>query len=151
MPLKHQRGLTLIEILVSLLVISIGLLGVAGLHAYSLRNNFDALLRSNATAFAADIADRMRANRRVATTTDAYVINLDTTPPALEADSPRATRDLNEWRAAIAAALPSGVGSVAINGTTRVATITIQWGERRSAADDNDGAATMTFVSQTEI
>lgn len=139
---RHQHGLTLVEILVAVLIISVGLLGVAGLHSFSLRNNFDALLRSHASALAGDIADRMRANRQVVLTTPAtYQIALNQSPPTLAADSPTAVRDLNEWRDAVAAALPQGVGSIVVAG--RLATITIQWGERDDAG--------MQFVTVTEI
>ena len=60
---RAANGFTLIEILVTLVIISVGLLGIAGLHSMSLRNNFDALIRSHASALADEIADRMRSNR----------------------------------------------------------------------------------------
>ena len=63
----RQSGMTLIETLVALLVLSIGLLRCrAALQMTSLRNNHAAHTRSQATALAYDIADRMRANRTVA-------------------------------------------------------------------------------------
>jgi type IV pilus assembly protein PilV len=143
---RHRTaGLTLVEILIALLVISVGLLGVAGLHAMSLRNNYDALMRSHASALAGDIADRMRANRAAAA---AYAIELDE-DVVVEADSPIAITDLDEWRKSLADQLPQGNGSVAINAVTRIVTITIQWGERGDK--DNPNPDPVTFITETEI
>ncbi len=77
---KHlNRGFSLIEVLIALVVLAIGLLGLATLQMTSLQFNSDAYLRSQATVFAYDIADRMRINMTgvvagnytVATETDA--------------------------------------------------------------------------------
>lgn len=59
---RDQRGFTLIEILVALVILSVGLLGVASLQVQGLRNNQSAYLRSQATLLAYDMADRMRTN-----------------------------------------------------------------------------------------
>ena len=57
-------GFAMLEVLISILVIAFGLLGLAGLQGFSIRNNHNAYLRGQATLFAYDIADRIRANRR---------------------------------------------------------------------------------------
>jgi type IV pilus assembly protein PilV len=54
------RGFTLVEVMVTLFIIAIGLLGVAGLQLASIRSNQSALLRSQATLAAYALADRMR-------------------------------------------------------------------------------------------
>lgn len=59
---KAQKGFTLIEILVALVILSIGLLGVASMQVQGLRNNQSAYLRTQATLLAYDMADRMRTN-----------------------------------------------------------------------------------------
>lgn len=59
---KHQTGLTLIEILVTLLVMSIGLLGLAGLQATSIKDGLDVSKRSQVTWIANDIIERIRAS-----------------------------------------------------------------------------------------
>jgi len=61
--LKHQTGLSLIESMVALLVISIGLLGIAALQLNSLKQNSSAFWHSQAVLIAHDMADRVRANR----------------------------------------------------------------------------------------
>lgn len=141
----RNAGLTLIEILVALLVISIGLLGVAGLHASSLRNNYDALMRSHASALVAEIADRMRANREAALQpTSDYNTELTETTFTIDANSAVAKRDLRDWKNALAAQLPRGAGSVQIDSATRMVVITVQWGER-------DQSDPVSFVTRTEI
>jgi type IV pilus assembly protein PilV len=57
-----QKGLTLLEILIALVVLSVGLLGIAGMQATGLRNNHAAYTKTQATALTMDMADRIRAN-----------------------------------------------------------------------------------------
>src|ERR1700722_16414086 len=57
------KGFTLVEVLVSLVVLAIGLLGIAKLMLLSSHSNDSAYLRSQATALAYEILDDMRANR----------------------------------------------------------------------------------------
>jgi type IV pilus assembly protein PilV len=58
----QARGYTLIEIMVAIVVLSLGMLGVAGLHLVSLRNAHGSGMRDVATQLAYDMTDRMRAN-----------------------------------------------------------------------------------------
>jgi type IV pilus assembly protein PilV len=60
-PRRHS-GFTLIEVLVTVVVVSIGLLGLAGLQINGLRANMSSEARSKATLMASDIIERMRAN-----------------------------------------------------------------------------------------
>lgn len=59
---RNQKGFTLIEILITVIVLSIGLLGLAGLQISGLRANMSSEARSKATLLANDIAERMRTN-----------------------------------------------------------------------------------------
>lgn len=61
-PPPRQHGFTLLEVLISVLVFSIGLLGVAGLMVLSVRTNHSAYLRTQASFLADSMADRMRTN-----------------------------------------------------------------------------------------
>lgn len=142
-PLNRQRiaGLTLVEILITLLVISIGLLGVAGLHAMSLRNNYDALMRSHASALAGDMIDRMRANRAAVTDGGDYDEIVVGTDVVIEKDSPQATIDVAEWQATLKSQLPGGTGAITID-AAGIVRIEVQWGERSN---------TMSFITETEI
>lgn len=60
--LSRQRGVSLIEVLVSVLIFSIGLVGLAGLLVMATRSNHAAYLRTQVTFLADGMADRMRAN-----------------------------------------------------------------------------------------
>jgi len=59
---RAQRGVSLVEAMVAMLVLSIGMLGIAGLYVESLRAGRSALLRTQAVMLAADMADRIRSN-----------------------------------------------------------------------------------------
>ena len=105
--MKKNIGFTLIEVLVAMLVLAVGLLGLAGLQATSLRNNQSAYNRSQATQLAYDIADRMRANISGKATYTAMLPSAATakstclsTPGCSIADM--ATNDLYEWNCALA-------------------------------------------------
>ncbi len=132
---RSQRGMTLIEALVALLILSIGLLGVAGLQMQALRSNHGAHLRSQATVLAQDIADRMRANRTEALN-GAYSVAIGAVPTG----TTLADLDVAAWKVSLADILPSGDGSVALAGN--IATIRIQWTDRLGAD---------TFDTETEL
>ncbi|MDZ7902174.1 MAG: type IV pilus modification protein PilV [Rheinheimera sp.] len=63
---KVQRGMTMLEILIAVMVLSVGLLGVAGLQTTNLRNSQSAHQRTMAVLLASGMAERIRANRTVA-------------------------------------------------------------------------------------
>jgi type IV pilus assembly protein PilV len=147
----RQNGMTLIEALVALLVLSIGLLGVAALQVSSLRNNHNAHLRSQATALAYDYIDRMRANR-VDAMGEAYDLALADASPS----NPTAIRDIDvaAWLDGLATVLPAGDGAADYDPVTGIALVTITWSERANDVDGDgalDEAATVTFVTSTEI
>lgn len=60
--MKCQKGFTLLEVLIAVLVLAVGLLGFAGLQLSSINNNQEAALQSQALAVANDLTSRMRAN-----------------------------------------------------------------------------------------
>ena len=64
--IKYLNGFTLLEVMIALLILSIGLLGLAALQATSLKINHGALLRTQATFLTYDMMDRLRANRTAA-------------------------------------------------------------------------------------
>ncbi len=59
---RGARGLTMIETLVALVIMSVGLLGIAALHVESVKSARSATLRTKAVALATDMAEKMRAN-----------------------------------------------------------------------------------------
>ena len=66
MPLS-QQGFTLIEVMVAVFVLAVGILGMAGMQAVSVRESQNSIFRSQADILAGDMADRLRANRSDAT------------------------------------------------------------------------------------
>ena len=116
-----SRGFTLIEVLVAMVVLAVGLLGVSGLQVTGLRSNHSALMRSQATLFASDMADRIRANN-VGFTAGDY--NLPTAAATAECGTTTgctpnemADNDMSLWSADIGITLPSGEGIVCIDST----------------------------------
>lgn len=133
MPLKrNQTGTSLIEVLVALLILSIGLLGLAMLQGKSLRVNTDALFRSEATLLANEIIESMRLNT-TGSAKGKYVVS---SKPAVcttctDSDgSKSANRDLIKWYEGQDSVLPSPSSSITLDTTTNVYTITMQWNER---------------------
>ena len=142
--LKNNRGFTLLEVLIALLVLSIGLLGLAALQTTGLRSNQMASMRTQATQIAYDITDRMRANP-VGTTDGNYVVD-NGTHPTITTDctsancstSQLATFDLAQWKDAIVL-LPGGLGEIAQTAADPLThTITIRWDEARTGIDGTD-------------
>jgi type IV pilus assembly protein PilV len=149
-----QSGFTLLEVLVAVLVLSIGLLGLAGLMASSIRNNQSAYQRTQATWLAYDIVDRMRANRDAALA-NGYNTNLGT--PLACAAAPvlagsMAAQDLTGWKTLLACALPAGDGSVLV-ANNRTVTVTVQWNDSRGTgnATGNAGNSAQQFQIQTQL
>jgi type IV pilus assembly protein PilV len=61
--IRYLKAFTLIEVMVSLVIVAIGLLGIAAMHLHSMQGNSGALLRTQASFIANDIATRMRVNK----------------------------------------------------------------------------------------
>lgn len=131
------RGTTLVEILVTVLVLAIGLLGLAGLQGTSLRNNQSAYARTQATNLAYEIIDAMRANVTAARAGN-YNVGYGSAPSA----SGIAQSDLTAWRNRISTLLPSGDGRVTQNGT--IFTIGVRWDDSRGT----EAAQEFTVVTQ---
>lgn len=126
--LRKSGGFTLIEVLISVLVLAVGLLGLAGLQATGLRSNHSAYLRTQASLLAYDIADSMRANR-VSALAGEYNIALGGTAPT---GSAVVATDLTRWLDEIATELPGGQGAVVAGAGTNF-TITVRWNDREAA------------------
>jgi type IV pilus assembly protein PilV len=140
--MKRARGFTLIEVLVALVVLSIGLLGLASLQLSSLRWNHGASLRSQATLLAYDIVDRMRANQ-VAARNGEYDVGYGATGTAGTVSGD----DRIRWKTLLSQTLPAGDGMVErpVNGTTTTFRITVRWDDSKGAED------ALAFVLETQL
>ena len=140
-PFASVKGFSLIEVMIALVIFSVGLIGLAGLQATAVQDNSRSYYRVQANFLAYDILDRMRANIAQAQQ-GRYAIGLGPVPnhtlcygtgvtctPVQIADA-----DLTEWKTALQNTLPSGDGSVAVTGPnpTDPLIITVQWDDDRS-------------------
>ena len=133
---RRQRGASLLEVLIAILILAIGMLGVAAMQAMSLRNSLSALERSQATVQTYAIMDAMRANIADARNNQ-YNLALAADPCAAPAaGGTLATRDLNAWINSLQATLgPSACGAVAC--AANVCEITIRWNDERGTGGDS--------------
>jgi type IV pilus assembly protein PilV len=134
---RRARGVTLIEVLVTMVIVAVGLLGLAGMQVRGLSIQKDAHGRAIATQLASDIADRIRSNVGAAAT---YAF---ATPYAGAYSSPgvdcetaactavqQAQFDFDRWFARVrGGALPGGWARIAQVGTTPAWDVTLMWVE----------------------
>jgi type IV pilus assembly protein PilV len=135
---RMQSGFSLIEVLVSMVVIALGLLGFAGLQAYSVKSNALAMQRSVAAMHAHSIVECMRSNI-------ANIASYDTDVVA-PANSIAGT-DRTNWATNLAGALPGGTGTINV-AAGPVLTITITWNERTSAGEAANRTVSFTTTTQ---
>lgn len=167
--MSRQRGVSLIEVLMAVLIFSVGLIGVAGLLVMATRSNHAAYLRTQVTFLAGNMADRMRANPQAVwngnynessyptSTKQACTSTSACTPAKL------AIRDKYAWSQLLTNLLPgaaakincTGVDGVDYNPSTQLAArppyggnceMTISWSERRMGDASHSDAATQTFA-----
>ena len=154
---QPQAGVSLVESLVALLVLSVGLLGIAGLFVDSVKNSRTALLRTQAINLVSDMADRIRAN---STARDAYQTATYGGAPATHQCAPDATAgggnctiaelaedDLGRWIDAVGATLPGAdqadsavveYAAPANPGQPEQYVITVRWLEPGATVTDDD-------------
>lgn len=123
--MKNTHGFSLVELMVAVLILAVGLIGLAGLQVAGLRSNQVAYYRSIATQLAYDMTDRMKANvvgvqngnynNGAAGTADCKTSMC--TPAEL------AEYDLATWNAALSSKLPNGKGLVCLPSSTTSAPV----------------------------
>ena len=117
----------MIEVMIALLVLAVGLLGLAGLQGMALRENASAGIQTQALYLSNDMLDRMRANRQAALNQD-YDIAIGAAPasPAYEG---MVLGDLTAWKGNLAE-LPGGDGAIDVSGSQ--VTVVVQWTDGKS-------------------
>ena len=132
--MQKQSGATLIEVAVTVLILSTSLLAMATLQTRSLQYNQGAFMRSQANIYAYDIIDRIRINRGAAGNN---VTNYNVDYEGAPGGGGLVASDIDEWRENIERTLPSGKGKIQCNNpasavvTARVCTITIKWSDEQ--------------------
>jgi len=136
---RRQTGFSMVEVMVALVVLAIGLLGIAALYLNSLQSGRTAIYRTQAITLAADLADRIRVNRTAQAAygtlfADAEVVvgTCSTTGGCSDADL--ASTDLSNWKAEVAQQLPNGQGQVVVTlpvaaGEPTNYVVTVRWAE----------------------
>jgi type IV pilus assembly protein PilV len=136
-----ERGFTIVESMIALLVLTIGMLGIAAMYLESLRSSRDALYYTHAVNLAADMADRIRSNRE-AIESYGFVMDTANLPTAPTPDPCRqrgagactpqaeATTDLSEWASSVVGLLPAAQATItAARGLPDQYTIQLAWTE----------------------
>lgn len=145
-------GFTLVEVLVALAVLCVGLLGFASLSLDGLRGSRRALQYTRGTDLAADMAERIRANRGAAA---AYALaeGAVAAAPAVDCDAPGecaaadvAALDLHDWQQEVQAALPEAVTSIVVTvaGSATTCVVTLRW-----TTTDGPAPAVVELVART--
>ncbi len=151
-----QTGITLIEVLATVIVTAIGLLGLAGLQNLSLRLSYDSYLRTQTAFFASDLFDRIRANPQ------GNYDNLNATT-SIRCNLPTANcqpagmmqHDIQTWRARVEDAFPDVNLTLNTNAPDNdTYTVTFRWdsrtddGNNQSASGGDDNRQTFTYTSR---
>ncbi|WP_198262664.1 type IV pilus modification protein PilV [sulfur-oxidizing endosymbiont of Gigantopelta aegis] len=148
---KASAGLTMIEVLVAVVILSIGLLGVAGLQVTGMRNNNSANLRTQASILASEFGDILRSNKTAVDAGD-FDGPFDTSNLSISVEpncrtingtcstTEMADTSIVDWGTDVAARLPDGVGTTARTGD--IFTVTITW------LDDRNNNATVAFITE---
>ncbi len=132
--IKRVGGFTLVEVLVALIILSVGMLGIAGLYVHSMQAGRTSIFRHHAVTLAGDVADRIRANPRALIAYSQAGANnncvnggIDCTPPQMAAN------DIDLWDQQAADTLPNGTVAVVftagVGGLPPTYQITVAWDE----------------------
>jgi type IV pilus assembly protein PilV len=140
-----QCGVGLIEVLVTLLILSTSLLALGAMQTRSLQFNQGAYFRSQANIFAYDILDRMRVNVVNIDAYDSDLLHVDEAEAPVLA--PLAAADLHAWRRNISAELPNGKGGIECD-AAKICTLTIEWDELNSTGNDAENKTTFTYSAR---
>jgi type IV pilus assembly protein PilV len=104
MMMRKQKGFSMVELLISVVIMSIGVLGMAGLQIISMQQNRSALLQGEAMFIANDILDRIRANPSTgyggAAITDAPGVTTDCVGNTCT-EAEMAAYDIAQWQCSI--------------------------------------------------
>ena len=164
---KYTQGFSLLEVLIALVILAMGMLGIARMLLITHKSNSSNYIRQQAVQSAYDILDRIHANRAAALSGNYGVSNLvaNGTPTAPGAPSTNcsssictstqlATYDTWYWLANDVTQLPNGCGSIstAVSGLNTVVTVTVQWDD--SPAQKMLGTTNPTpsqFILQSEL
>ena len=154
--IRKDNGFSLIEILITLVILSFGLMGLAFLQINAMQLNHGAYLRTQIEVLTYDMVDRLRANRTEAMSSANYQLTLSTEPPTPSincntancSESQMAEFDLYEWREYLSNNLPQGKGAISyvvMADGGRLYTIDIKWLANRSVTVTDSSSFSSRF------
>lgn len=141
---SNQRGISLIEVLVTVVILAFGLLGLAGLQMTGVRNNHTAYQRTQASSLTYEIMDRIRANPTGAGANN-YLINVSSSLPASPSAPSKncydstctpaelASADLSQWYVEVTDRLPGGAARIMLSATvpTNIYEVQVFWNSNK--------------------
>lgn len=138
--LEKINGFTLIEVLIAMVIMSVGMLGIAGLYVTSMQAGRTSILRHNAVTLAGDVADRIRANPRAAASYALADAGVPSTCVALATNCTRdemAANDIYLWSQQARDTMPNGTVAIVFNNGVAPPTyqITVSWTEPGESPD----------------
>lgn len=142
---RRQRGLSLIEVLIAMLILAIGLLGIAAMQAITLRNSQSAFDRTQAVVLSYAMLDRMRANASAAR---AGSYNLSETCTAPTTTTTLIQNDQRQWIQELRSTMGDATTTCGtISCAASVCTITVKWNDSRATS----GLAAQTITTTSRI
>ncbi|WP_442874081.1 type IV pilus modification protein PilV [Delftia sp. CH05] len=165
-PFRRQRGLTLIESLVAIVVAALGILGILGTQMRTLTDTQTTVRRGQAIRLIEDLSERLKVNPNALSGFSAYVSNFGTTPspgdcaiaPCDRADL--AAYDLGIWKQAVKDSLPLGQANIFLapgestDANRRQIGVMIAWRENErdlSGSDDDNKKAYKDNIDATKV
>lgn len=138
---RSGGGFSLVEVLVALVILAIGISGIAMLLTHTLLTTRVTVTRTHAYSLNADMAERIRANRQALSGYAGTATDHDCEQRALSAPCTaiqRAEQDLFDWSTATTALLPGGNGRIVVDEAASPATVTVTlaWSEPGAKPDN---------------
>ena len=163
---RNTHGFTLIEVMIAMLVMSLGMLGIASTLITAVRSASSNYLKQQAVQYTYDIADRMRSNFILAkdpTAANPYITALSAPAAAAAKDctaavcstAEMAAYDVWQWKSTLKNNLPGGLGSITVaagplSGTDLV-TVVVQWSDQPAQSTFKQAVAPNTYTVVTEL
>jgi type IV pilus assembly protein PilV len=167
---RRIAGFSLIEVLIALVILSIGLLGIAAMVSESLKSKDSSYYRTQALDLASEIVDRMRANRATALANGYDAATYGTVPGAVPAGyckgsaatcsgTDMASSDMAEWQHEVGALLPAfpsgtpAAGSISTNSVSQMTEVqvAIEWYDRRANQAVNNATSSVAPIAATGV
>ncbi len=134
--IDHHRGFSLVEVLIALIIMSVGMLGIAGLYVQSMKAGRTSTFRHHAVTLAGDVADRIRANPLGGVDYEGPGGNNNCVLGNVDCNaSQMAANDIALWKAQATEMLPNGDVTITFDDTVTPNTyrIVVSWDEAGEA------------------